>query len=69
MAQCQEFAEPSKSRNREDDCRTDSKGSLLTTGLVFGLCLSLLIVSFVSLRIVKPDLCDRFKFGSDNVPS
>ena len=67
MAQCQEFAKPSKSFNREDDCRKDSQGSLLTTGLVFGLCFSLFIVSFVLLRIVKPDLFERFKFRSDNV--
>ena len=67
MAQCKEFAKPSKSLNREDDCRSDSKSSLLTTGLVFGLCFSLLIVSFVLLRIFKSDLFERFKFRSNNV--
>ena len=70
LAQCQEFDDSARSRNRDDDedCQTSS-GSLLTTGSVFGLVLSLatlLVVLFNSGLISK---LTGIKFGSENVAS
>ena len=70
LAQCQEFDDSARSRNRDDDedCQTSS-GSLLTTGSVFGLVLSLatlLVVLFNSGLIAK---LTGIKYGSENVTS